>query len=478
MNIVSPRFFGVTNPGLSATRWLAHVLGAHPDVYVAHGKHALDSVQREDFEKAKETAGIDSLVRGNDMAGFYAASTLEEVLTRYQEEKPAARAFGFVHSYTVHTLIRAARHAETLENICIQNLVRHPITYISSHYSLVRQAERYPKLYAHYVGCVFPEAVKEYPELILLECPDYRAFVAFVVSCFGVANLIRDLAYPRIRSVRMEKLTSDLDALRNFCEELTGLPYSADMISGFIRQGAINLHRTDKERKGPNDLYQGWEVWQRDIAHVMIPSTVIDWLENMDYDLSMLRGKSNDGRRSGTLAPCLGDQLRALDAKHPLLAYLDPTEASDLRFIDEELQGFNLVHQHGQAHAVARSVDVHDLSMLEPGRLRELQDRGLCLTGDSVADVWVAISRSLSVRPELIQSNLRGYDLVAFRGKIFARSRAFEIADIDRIAVQHFPELERREKLYVSDSLADARAWVERITYRLRPKRILARLLR
>src|SRR5262245_29669801 len=260
MNNLSPRFFGVTNPGLSATRWLAHVLGAHPDVYVAHGKHALDSVQHEDFEKAKETAGIDSLVHGNDMAGFYAASSLEEVLARYQEEMPAARAFGFVHTYTVHTLVRAARRHETLGQMCIQNLVRHPITYIASHYSLVRQAEKYPKLYAHYVGRVFPEAVKEYPELILLECPDYRAFVAFVVSCFGVANLIRDLSYPRIRSVRMEKLTSDLEALRSFCEELTGLAYSADMIGGFIRHGAINQHRTEKERKSPHDLYQAWEL--------------------------------------------------------------------------------------------------------------------------------------------------------------------------------------------------------------------------
>src|SRR5262245_29461396 len=106
----SPRFFGITNPGLSATRWLAHVLGAHPDVFVAHGKHALDSVQREDFVRAKHTAGIDSLVHGNDMQDFYAAHCLEEVLTRYQQEKPAARAFGFVHTYTVHTLVRAARN--------------------------------------------------------------------------------------------------------------------------------------------------------------------------------------------------------------------------------------------------------------------------------------------------------------------------------------------------------------------------------
>src|ERR1700736_1604131 len=105
----SLRYFTVTTPGLTATRWLSHVLASHPDVYVAHGKFALDSVLAGDFHKEKETAHIESLTRGNQTRDFYEQRPLEEVLALYRGIKPGARAYGCVHSYTMHTLAQAVQ---------------------------------------------------------------------------------------------------------------------------------------------------------------------------------------------------------------------------------------------------------------------------------------------------------------------------------------------------------------------------------
>src|SRR5882724_8907772 len=112
--VSSSRLFVVTTPGLSATRWLAYVLASHPDVFVAHGKHALDAVIRGDFRKEKETANHMSLESGNDMWEFYQQRNLEEVYARYRLIKPEARAFGCVHSYTIDALIRSAKSAAIL----------------------------------------------------------------------------------------------------------------------------------------------------------------------------------------------------------------------------------------------------------------------------------------------------------------------------------------------------------------------------
>src|SRR5215468_7103295 len=94
----SPSYFAVTTPGLTATRWLSHVLASHPDVYVAHGKFALDSVTNENFAKERESATLESLARGNETRAFYEKRPLEEVFSLYRGMSAKARAHGCVHS--------------------------------------------------------------------------------------------------------------------------------------------------------------------------------------------------------------------------------------------------------------------------------------------------------------------------------------------------------------------------------------------
>src|SRR5438093_3413716 len=183
------RRFVVTTPGLSATRWLAFALASHPEVFVAHGHFRLDSVASNNLEQEKEKGDLESLTVGNAAANFYRTHSLSEVFTAYRQIRPQARAYGNIHSYTLASLMKCIASPKDLEGTTVVNVLRHPVCYVDSHFSLVRSAERHPELYQHYLQNVFPSALAQFPELFLIDCPDYREFVAFAVSCVSVYQM-------------------------------------------------------------------------------------------------------------------------------------------------------------------------------------------------------------------------------------------------------------------------------------------------
>ena len=246
-----PRFFAVTTPGLTATRWLTYVLASRPDVFVAHGKFALDSVSNGDFHKEQETASIDSLTRGNETRTFYEDHSLAEVHAAYQTIKPAAHAFGSVHSYTMHTLVQAAREPAALADLRIVNVVRHPVNLIASHYSLVRSAENHPPLYRTYVDEILPAVLQQFPELFLIGCPDYRAFL-------GLCRQLHDGQQLDSRSVLSERSPhqdgrvddADSDAAR-FLRRPDGAALCTGSLGRICPQGADQSPSSNKRQHMP-----------------------------------------------------------------------------------------------------------------------------------------------------------------------------------------------------------------------------------
>lgn len=454
-NSPAQHLFAVTTSGLSATRWLAHVLASHPDVFVAHGKHALDSIQRGDFGKERGSSDIDSLVTGNDLQDFYDSHSLEQVFAHYQETKPAARAHGCVHSYTVDTLVRSARNPQSLAGIRIVNLLRHPIRYIASHHALVRSAEKHPRLYQHYVERVFPQALREYPELFLLECPDSRDFLAFAVSCLGVANWIRDLSYPGIQSVQMEVLTRQVDALRELCEQLTGLSYAPEALGQFIDQGAINRHRATAHNDS-HGIFDSWQPWQQDMACLMMPAMVLECLETLGYDLSMFRAPpcraaSSDSQRG--LGASLVDQLRTMDPRHPLLHLLENPGPTEIQQLDTELRGFHLIRHADKFYALANALGSHDLGRIGPEMARPLKRRGAYVVADSIQDLWTAIAGAMRLTPRLVQEGYRGFNLVEQRGRLWAFSHVLGPLDLVHLNSCELERMIENQDCLVADDI-------------------------
>jgi len=228
---------------------------------------------------------------------------------------PGAKAYGNVHSYTIETLMKAAVKSEQeLTGIRILNLLRHPVNYIDSHYSMVRSAEKYPELYQHYEEVMFREAMQQYPELVLMENYGSKELLDFVVSCFSVCNQANDFAHSQFRHVQMEKITIDVAALQEFCETLTGLEYSKTEFETFIKEGSINRHRKKSSSTNPEDIYASWTNWQQDIAHMMLPAEVLDKFEENGYDISMLRMESQKtSMAEDSLAPSVPDEKSVED---------------------------------------------------------------------------------------------------------------------------------------------------------------------
>lgn len=456
------RLFAVTTPGLSATRWLAYVLASHPDVYVAHGKHALDAVIQGDFRKEKETANNMSLESGNDLWEFYQQHPLEEVFAHYRQVKPEARALGCVHSYTIDALVRSARSAAILNQLRVVNVVRHPVSYIASHFALVRSAEKHPRLYQQYSELVFPQALQEFPELYLMDCPDYRAFLAFAVSCHSVANLIRDLCYPGFRTLQMEVLTTQVETLQSVCEHLTGLSFARESLEEFIHQGAINQHRTQNRGQNPHELFASWEPWQQDMAQVLIPTTVLDRLQGLGYDISMLRLKSStptatSATKTTAMVPCLGDRLRVLDQRHPLLDYLTQAKSAKIQAVDTEQQAFSLVEHEGKVYLHSSPLESQDTTPIEPATLVRLAEQGQCQVADSVGDAWLTVADALSTGPQILENGFHGFNLLGHRWKVFAVAQAAGQVDLLRLTPAALQALQAQEQCLESDSLENAR---------------------
>jgi hypothetical protein len=367
------REFIVTSQGVSATRWLAFVLASNPKVFVAHGHFPIDSIARSTFDKERTRDDKESLRIGNQSDDFYQNAGLDEVFATYRKTYPNAVACGNVHSYTLDGLLQ--QHPDELAKYAVANVVRHPISYVESHTRLVRKSEPHPAIYDGYAANLFPAAVRSVPELLLIDCPDYREFLAFVVSCYSVLQVDRDLSHEKFKHFRMETLTSEPKLLKDFCKNVTGLNYSLTQLEAFINKGPINRHRRAKSKTDPLAIYQDWPHWKRDIVALMLADATLKRFENLDYDVAMLREPSAfkaAGPRDA--APCLADALNAMDENHPLLMknYPPPVTATNAGTplpsnasvqLLESLAGYNLVRSGEHVYAIRQAVGKVDVTV-------------------------------------------------------------------------------------------------------------------
>ena len=227
-----------------------------------------------------------------------------------------------------------------------------------------------PAVYGSYASDLFPKALNEYHELFLVDCPDFREFLAFAVSCYSALNVARDLGHEQFQHFRMETITSDSSALDRFCRTLTGLDYDMDQLQSFVAAGAINRHRKNSSSTEPAAIYRMWPAWKRDIAAVMISAQALARFEGAGYEVDMLRDGSHETEGERTVVPCLADALRAMDERHPLLAPLSGgvTTARGPAYVAEpvlleSLAGYNILQVRTEFLALEQSLGAVDLTL-------------------------------------------------------------------------------------------------------------------
>jgi hypothetical protein len=434
----SIRYFAVTSHGVSATRWLAFVLASHPKVFVAHGHFSVDSIVGGGFQQERAKDDAAALSMGNAARELYDSKGIADVFAAYRRVKPDAAAYGNVHSYTLQILKQQLAASGDIPGFAIANLVRHPVSYIESHVSLVHKAERYPEVYESYSSDLFPKALQEYRELFLADCPDFREFLAFAVSCYSALNVARDLGEDGYRHFRMETLTADASVLGDFCKSLTGFDYDPQQLGSFVAAGAINRHRKGASSTDPVAIYGAWPAWKRDIAAMMISAPALKRFEGAGYDVDMLRLGSRATERERIAAPCLADALRAMDEHHPLLAPLrtavktadGPSYSTEPRFV-ESLSGYNILQVGSRFVVISQDlgeVDVTaDMETLVERHGAERMGEANTLGEARARARTLAVSHPAA--PRLVES-MAGYNIVEFGLEFYAVKQSVGAVDV------------------------------------------------
>ena len=315
--------FLVTTPGASATRWVSFALASRPDVYVTHGKFALDSVTQGDLHDERKDGDQASLTRGNELRTFYAQRTLAGIFEAYRQFAPTTSVHGNVHNFTIHELLERERLGQSLKGVRIANLTRHPITFVESHTALVRSALSEPDLGQHYWN-EFQELTSACPEVLLVSCSDPTEAVAFAVSCYGARRSACDLERRRWPNYRMEDVTSDRAALRQFCESLTGLPYTEESFATVFQAGPINSHHKRPQRD-PVETWRNWPSWRQDLFQLFVEARFLDLWAEVGYDVRSVLRASCEPSSTGPIHTCLGDFVLApTEPPKPVL----PTDSS------------------------------------------------------------------------------------------------------------------------------------------------------
>jgi hypothetical protein len=398
----NPRYFIVTSQGVSATRWLAFALASHPEVFGAHGHFAIDSVASEKFQQEKSKDDVDALSNGNATRNFYKASKIGDIFARYRSLRPDANAYGNAHSYTLDDLVRRHIGKARDPGFALANVVRHPVSYIDSHFSLVRKAETNPDVYRNYQWNLFPQALAEFRELFLLDCPDFPEFLAFAASCYSVLIVARDLDHETVRHYRMESLTTDCIALAAFCQILTGHTYSREELSSHIAEGAINRHRQKSASTDDREIYNGWARWKKDIASVMISEPTLKKFEKVGYDVNMLRERAGKESESAP-ARCLADSLKAMDENHPLLTLVRGDAVASKRsaaqpVLLESMFGYNIVQFGTEFFALSKRIgEVHVTDGAQA--LVERHGNGRVMVADTIEEARKCIRRAVGLEP-------------------------------------------------------------------------------
>ncbi len=330
------------------------------------------------------------------MREFYDSHSLAEIFDAYRSARPDAHAIGSVHSFTLTELLGRLAKLKGYP-IAVANIVRHPISYIDSHFALVRRAEMFPAVYAGYATDMFPRAVEQFQELYLVDCPSYREFLALAVSCLSAINVSDDLSHIDYRHVQMELLTTDAVALGEFCQSLTGLVYPQEQLESFIAQGAINRHRPASRSKDPRSIYEGWPEWMRDLAAVMLSEAVLQKFEGAGYDVEMLRQQAPSIGVEKIKARSLADRLQAMDPNHPLLRGLNSGGAApgmpvtEPVLYEEGYRGFNLVKYGHKVYALSQKIGAVDLRV-DAGSLEKLYGPDQVIVSDSIESLKDRIS--------------------------------------------------------------------------------------
>ena len=300
------RRFLVTSPGYTATKWLAAVLNAHPQVYCSHS--AGSSVLDREYSLTELKALAEEKWQVRDQV------PLDSFWDRLEHEGGEHRIVGNVHRYNLTALHRNLRRWDSQKGFQTLNLIRHPVSWVASGTAqLTRMAEgveqirkilrrhmqRYRLLYAS-LGVVDPQL---------------HETQAFCYLCFRFTVLADEAHIPGAEHVRMEEMTSSLTCLLEVVRKLTGENVEPDeaWLQKMVQGGPIHQHRKTSFESS-REQYGLWTGWQQRVFRSWAESSRIFVAYRVyRYERPWEPSKGMEAReeRGGKITPCPLEQIDA-----------------------------------------------------------------------------------------------------------------------------------------------------------------------
>jgi hypothetical protein len=248
-----PKYFLVTSPGYTATRWLARVLNSHPEIACNHsaGAEALerDYTLRELRELAEEKFG-----RRDDRSAT-------QFLREFAERHPAARAVGNVHRYSLTALRRNAELWPGEVPRRVVNLIRHPVDWVASGAAQLGRMFCAVPVIRLRLRRQFWNRVALYRRLgvpLVLEPEE----LAFCYLCRRMEHLAQERRDFRALHLKMEQMIGDAEQFSAMFRRLTDLEPVGEYLQQVFSQGPLHQHNP-KTHCTWQQQFEGWSLWKQ-----------------------------------------------------------------------------------------------------------------------------------------------------------------------------------------------------------------------
>jgi hypothetical protein len=282
-----PGFFVLTAVGNCATKWIAKVFDAHPDVICTHGpvRPPLSRVFDRDYTKLEQIA-----IKADEAR--LATLTPDELFDELRGIG-AASVYGNAQAWALRPLVEAMRRAPPKAAVQVCNIVRHPVNWVeSAAHNFAYMASFNPAMHqeifdAYLKQRTFYDHVAATFDLDVLDLD----VLAFIGACFTLPGFVSDVRELKgVPHVQMEKLTGDRDTFAWAFRGLTGdrLAVTDDYLDTVFGVGQVNRHRPGG-RRAPDELWAGWQPWQRATFKALADaSDIVPAYGELGYDFGFL----------------------------------------------------------------------------------------------------------------------------------------------------------------------------------------------
>ena len=296
--------FIITSHGWSASNWLAYSLNLHKHVICSHSALNALPIEKEMHEESRLKKNIRKFHKGYKTRVESSLSENYEKINSHGE----AKIYGSVHLYRMRDLPKQFENYKgELGAFTVMNLVRNPIDLVWSGFGQFQQLFRFDLNELHWTVGRLLKTDKDYVfdigEKYNIEIGSYEN-LSFFCACRVLESLETDLEILKDENfsqnkninfkgfITKEDMTSDRDYYADILGRLGFVndEIGSSYVDKVFKSGKINKHKMDKLDKIPQERYEGFLPWQKEVFNYFFNKykLIKPYYTELNYDFSFL----------------------------------------------------------------------------------------------------------------------------------------------------------------------------------------------